>query len=77
LTTKYAISASESIDLATRKSQNSQVTLIRNFDRFFMTFTVFYDQVDKDSGFRFGIFPTGLGYGLSTDQVQNALTNQQ
>ncbi|HEY1629230.1 MAG TPA: hypothetical protein VGF52_05185, partial [Tepidisphaeraceae bacterium] len=77
LTAKYGISASESVDLATDKSQNMSVTLIRNFDRFYITLSVFYDQVDKDSGFRFGIFPTGVRYGLSTDQVAGALTNQE
>jgi lipopolysaccharide export system protein LptA len=76
LSAKYSISLAQSVDLDQRRTQNSSVTLTRNFDRFFMTFGVFYDAVDKDSGFRFGIFPTGLAYGLNSAQVQNAVGGQ-
>ena len=34
-----------------------------------MTFGVYWDQVKDETGFRFGLFPEGLGYGLSTDQL--------
>jgi hypothetical protein len=38
-----------------------------------MTFSFFYDPVENDSGFRIGIYPEGLGYGVNTDQVNRAM----
>ena len=48
----------------------------RRFDRYFLTFQFYYDAVDDQSGFRVGLFPEGLGYGLTSDQVQGAIGAQ-
>jgi hypothetical protein len=76
LSAKYAIRFSESINLSDQENQDTTVTLTRKFDRFFMTFTFFYDAVEDTSGFRFGIYPEGLGYGLTSDTFQRAFGNQ-
>jgi lipopolysaccharide export system protein LptA len=74
LSLKYNIAFSESVDVATQKSEDSSVTLTRHFDRFFASLTLYYDQINQESGFRFGFIPEGLGRGVSTDQLNNALT---
>lgn len=72
ISAKYSVRLAESVDLDQNKNQDTSITLVRKFDRFFITGTVFYDAVDDTNGFRVGIFPEGLGYGLNTDQFQNA-----
>jgi hypothetical protein len=76
LSTKYTVALSEAVDLSARRNQTTTATLIRKFDRFYVTASVYHDEVDDESGFRFGIFPEGFGYGLSSDQFQRALGNQ-
>jgi lipopolysaccharide assembly outer membrane protein LptD (OstA) len=76
LTAKYSLQLVESVSLNDRRSENTSVTLTRRFDRYFMTFTFYYDQIDDEGGFRFGIFPEGLGYGLTSDQLQNSFGRQ-
>jgi hypothetical protein len=76
LTAKYSLQLVESVSLNDRRSQNTSVTLTRRFDRYFVTFTFYYNQVDDEGGFRFGIFPEGLGYGLTSDQLQSSFARQ-
>jgi lipopolysaccharide assembly outer membrane protein LptD (OstA) len=76
LSSKYSLRGTQSFNLGERRNQNSAITLVRLFDRFFMSFTFYYDAIDDESGFRFGIAPQGLGYGLSSDQLNQALGNQ-
>ena len=54
---RYTLAFSESIDLDSKKSEDSSFTLIRHFDRFFVQFTAYYDQINDQSGFRLGIIP--------------------
>ncbi|HVT90033.1 MAG TPA: LPS assembly protein LptD [Tepidisphaeraceae bacterium] len=77
LSPKYSVRFAESVDLSARKNQSTTFTIVRKFDRFIMTFTLFYDAVDDEGGFRFGIYPEGLGYGLTSDQFQQAFGGQQ
>jgi hypothetical protein len=76
LSLRYNIFASESIDVASQKSEDSSFTLTRHFDRFFASFTLYYDQVNRQSGFRFGFIPEGVGKGVSSNQVSSALGAQ-
>jgi hypothetical protein len=76
LSSKYTLHGTQSFNLSERRNQTSGITLVRLFDRFFMSFTMYYDAVEDESGFRFGIAPEGLGYGLSSDQLNQALGNQ-
>jgi hypothetical protein len=73
LTLKYSLRLAQSFNLSQRRNENTSVTLVRKFDRYFMTFSFFYDPVENDSGFRIGIYPEGLGYGVNTDQVNRAM----
>ncbi|HEY7089052.1 MAG TPA: hypothetical protein VH518_13240, partial [Tepidisphaeraceae bacterium] len=77
LSAKYAIRISESVNLSTQQNQDTSISVVRRFDKFFMVFTVFHDQVNDDSGFRFAIFPEGFAYGLSTDQFQQYIGSGQ
>jgi len=76
LSLRYNIAFSESVDVSTQKSEDSSVTLTRHFDRFFASLTIYYDQINQQEGFRFGFIPEGVGKGVSTDQVSNALGAQ-
>jgi hypothetical protein len=62
--------------VASQKSEDSSFTLTRHFDRFFASFTLYYDQVNRQSGFRFGFIPEGVGKGVSSNQVSSALGAQ-
>jgi hypothetical protein len=73
LSLRYNVAFSESVDVSTEKSEDSSVTLTRHFDRFFASLTIYYDQINQQSGFRFGFIPEGVGKGVSSDQVSNAL----
>jgi hypothetical protein len=67
LSAKYAIRFSESINLSDRENQDTSVSLVRKFDKFFMIFTYYYDAVNDEQGFRFGLYPEGFAYGLTSD----------
>ena len=66
----------QSFSLNDRRSENTAITVTRRFDRYFLTFQFYYDAVDDQSGFRVGLYPEGLGYGLTSDQVQGAIGPQ-
>ncbi len=71
ISARYTVAGNESIDLASRRSEDSSFTLIRHFDRFFASFTVYFDQINNQSGFRFGFVPEGVRKGVSTDEIAN------
>lgn len=71
LTAKYSLRLVQNVNLGDRQNQDSRISLIRKFDRFFIAATVYYDAVDDESGFSFGIFPEGLGYGISSGLLQS------
>jgi lipopolysaccharide export system protein LptA len=73
LSLRYSISASESIDVASQKSEDSSLYITRHFDRFFGFFELYYDQINQQSGFRIGVIPEGVAKGVSSDQVGSAL----
>jgi hypothetical protein len=72
LTSKFSLRLAQSFNFSEKRNENSSITVVRKFDRFVTTFTFYYDAVDEESGFRFGIYPEGLGYGLTSDQFQSA-----
>ena len=73
---RYNVAVNESIDVGTQRSENSSFTLTRHFDRFFASLTLYYDQINRESGFRFGFVPEGLGKGVSSDEVSNSLATR-
>ncbi len=68
LSTKYTLNFSQSYNFSERRNQTSSIGLIRRFDRFFVTFSAYYDAIEDESGFRFAIVPEGLGAGISSQQ---------
>lgn len=76
LSAKYTLAFNQSFNLSDRRSQNSSVTIIRRFDRLIATFTLYYDGINDQSGFRFGLIPEGLGVGITTDQLNQVLGPQ-
>ncbi|MGH7176023.1 MAG: LPS assembly protein LptD, partial [Tepidisphaeraceae bacterium] len=71
LSPKYAILFAQSFNFSEEQNQDTRVTVIRKFDHFALTFTYFYDAVEDDSGFRFGLIPEGMGSGYNTGQLQS------
>jgi lipopolysaccharide assembly outer membrane protein LptD (OstA) len=61
LTTKYTAAFRQSFDFGQSHSVDTQFTLIRHFDRFFVEITFRYDEVGSESGFLFNVIPEGLG----------------
>jgi hypothetical protein len=76
LSAKYALRFVESVNLSDRQNQDTSVSLVRKFDKFFMIFTFYYDAVNDEQGFRFGLFPEGFAYGLTSDQFTRYLGSQ-
>ena len=77
MSTKYALQFVESVNLSDRRNQNTTFTLIRKFDRFYITFSVYYDAVEDVSGVRFGLVPLGLSRAVSTDSLNQIFGPQQ
>ena len=73
---KYSIQLVESVNLSERQNQDTTFTIVRRFDRFFLTFSIYYDAVDDESGVRVGLVPQGLGTGITTDQFNSAFGAQ-
>jgi hypothetical protein len=76
LSSKYALRLAESINLSDRENQDTSVSLVRKFDKFFMIFSFYYDAVNDEQGFRFGLYPEGFAYGLTSDTFQRYLGGQ-
>jgi hypothetical protein len=74
LTTKYALAVSQSINLSERRNQVSSFTVLRRYDRFFLTVDVYYDAVNEESGIQVGLLPQGFGAG--TGQLANIFGGQ-
>jgi hypothetical protein len=70
LSTRYSVLFGQSYSLSEKRSQETTATVVRRFDRFFVAVNIFYDEIANDSGFSVGIYPEGLGYTTSTDQLQ-------
>lgn len=71
ISTKYRFALTNSLDLGENEINSSGVTLLRRFDRFIATVTVFYDAVEEESGVNFGLLPEGLAAGLNSGQLRN------
>jgi hypothetical protein len=76
LSAKYTLAFNQSFNLSDRQNQNSSVTIIRKFDRLIATLTLYYDAIDDESGFRFGLIPEGLGVGISSDALNQVFGPQ-
>jgi hypothetical protein len=74
LTMKYSVAITQSYDFG---EQNGTVytaaSLRRKFDRFSMLFTVYHDEHENEGGFRFAIYPEGLGVGIGSDSTTGFL----
>jgi hypothetical protein len=53
------------------------VTLTRHFDRYYASITLYYDQINQQSGFRFGFIPEGVSKGVNSDQLSAVGMAQQ
>jgi hypothetical protein len=70
LTRKYSLSFSQSYDFGDDEGTvGTTASLRRRFDRFYALFTLYYDAREDESGFRFALYPEGLGRGAGTDAL--------
>ena len=77
ISTKYSVLTQYSFNFSEHSSDEASITVIRHFDRFYVSFEYFYDRIQDDSGFRVGVFPEGLGGNVSTSQLQNLFGGSQ
>ncbi len=73
---KYSVEFSQNYDFGLGQNVSSNLAFVRHFDRFFAIFRVYHNSTNDESGFGINIFPTGLGYGLNSDQLQSAFRQQ-
>jgi subtilase family serine protease len=73
LSSQYTFITVQAYDLSASKSEESAITILRHFDRFYASLTVFYNDISRQSGFQFGFIPEGLGRGVNTDVLQKYL----
>jgi len=71
ISTKYSVLFKYSFNFSENSAENASIIVTRKFDRFFISFEYFYDAIQDDTGFRFGVYPTGLGGNVNTAQLQN------
>jgi lipopolysaccharide export system protein LptA len=74
---KYSLLTSYSFNFSENSTEDFSVMVMRHFDRFYISFEVFHDFVQDDSGIRFGIFPEGLGGSVDSSQLQNLFGGTQ
>ena len=60
LTSDYQLSLANSYDLAQNRNDRSMVSLIRHFDRFYVSMSIRVDQFQNESAFMFNLWPEGL-----------------
>jgi hypothetical protein len=70
LTARYTLAGRQNYDFGVQHAVGTNVTLIRHFDRFFVSLTVNYDEIARQSGIAFNIWPEGLGAGVGTERLK-------
>lgn len=63
LTSKYSVAGYVSYDLAQSRDDSSLISLTRQFDRFFMSVSVGFDNLDDETFFYFNVWPEGMEPG--------------
>jgi len=71
LTAKYAINFGAAIDLAETESRGGTLTVVRRFDRFFLSVGTFYDATEEEGGLQFSIYPEGLAAGIGSNTLSD------
>ncbi|MGH7213195.1 MAG: LPS assembly protein LptD [Tepidisphaeraceae bacterium] len=77
LSTKYALSLSQSWDFGRGENVSSNLTVTRRFDRFFLSVTAYYDNTEDFGGLNISIAPEGLATGVSSNQIETFTGPQQ
>jgi lipopolysaccharide export system protein LptA len=77
LTPRYSLSLVQSYDFIADGNVVSAVSLLRQFDSFFVQASVVHDATSDLSSFNFNIFPKGLGYGVNAAQLGNVFRNDE
>jgi hypothetical protein len=59
LTQKYSINLNEALDFGQSRAAVTYLTVIRRFDTFAFSVSVYHDEINKVSGFNVNLFPAG------------------
>jgi hypothetical protein len=74
LTMKYSVSITQSYDFGgVDGTVFTSASLRRKFDRFSGVLTLYHDQNEDESGFRFSVYPEGLAVGIGGDSATGVL----
>ena len=75
LTSKYNLEFANSYDIAQHRNDRSIVSLVRHFDRFYMSIGVRVDNFQGENTFVFNIWPEGMEPGKGSQAVRGAFSN--
>ena len=64
LTQRYSIAFNESFNLTEGASQNTSLELVRKFEQFVLTLTVYFDQIEDEGGIAFSVSPRNIPLGF-------------
>ncbi|MGB7156464.1 MAG: hypothetical protein WBD40_00275 [Tepidisphaeraceae bacterium] len=74
LTAKYSVALTQSYDFGNEDGTvYTSASLRRKFDRFYTALTVYHDANEDESGFKFNLYPEGLGVGIGGDSTTGFL----
>lgn len=74
---KYTIFFTQSFDFGLGENVVSQGGVIRRFDTFNIIIKAFVNETTDQSGIGLSIAPRGMGYGLDSDTLSSALSEQR
>jgi hypothetical protein len=74
LTMKYSVALTQAYDFGRDGTVYTSASIRRRFDRFTMMLTAYHDEHEDEGGFRFSIYPEGLGVGIGSDSTTGFLT---
>lgn len=58
---KYSVNLGLAFSLSDSESRDLNVAIVRRFDQYALTVGFYYDDVERESGLRFGFSPMGMG----------------
>lgn len=62
---RYTLSVNQSFNLSEGQNQSTSAELIRRFEQFVITVTVYFDQIEDEGGIQFSISPRSFPVGVN------------
>jgi len=75
LTSKYKLEFANSYDIAQHRNDRSVVSLVRHFDRFYVSIGLRVDDFQGENTFIFNVWPEGMEPGKGSQAVRGGFSN--